>query len=39
MPLTTDDKKRLAAMKKHYGPKKGEQVFYAQENKKKAKDK
>lgn len=33
MPLTTKGKKIKAAMKKEYGPKKGEKVFYASENK------
>lgn len=33
MPLTKKGKKVKAAMKKQYGAKKGEQVFYATENK------
>lgn len=33
MPLTAKGKKIKAAMKKEYGSKKGEQVFYAYENK------
>lgn len=33
MPLTAKGKKIKAAMKKEYGSKKGEQVFYASENK------
>jgi len=33
MPLTKKGKKIKAAMKKEYGPKKGEQVFYASQNK------
>jgi hypothetical protein len=33
MPLTKKGKKILRAMKKQYGPKKGEQVFYASVNK------
>jgi hypothetical protein len=33
MPLTAKGKKVLAAMKKEYGPKKGEAVFYASVNK------
>lgn len=33
MPLTKKGKKIKAAMKKEYGSKKGEQVFYASENK------
>jgi len=33
MPLTTKGKKIKAAMQKEYGKKKGEQVFYATENK------
>lgn len=32
MPLTAKGKKILAAMTKHYGPKKGKQVFYASIN-------
>lgn len=35
MPLTTKGKKILQTMKKEYGDKKGEQVFYASINKKK----
>jgi hypothetical protein len=33
MPLTKKGEKVKAAMKKQYGAKKGEQVFYASENK------
>lgn len=33
MPLNTKGKKIKAAMKKEYGKKKGEKVFYASENK------
>lgn len=33
MPLTKKGQKVKAAMKKEYGEKKGEQVFYASENK------
>jgi hypothetical protein len=33
MPLTSKGKKIKAAMQKEYGKKKGEQVFYATENK------
>ena len=33
MPLTKKGKKILSAMKKEYGPKKGEGVFYASKNK------
>lgn len=33
MPLTKKGKKIKAAMQKEYGNKKGEQVFYATENK------
>jgi hypothetical protein len=33
MPLTTKGKKIKAAMQKQYGKKRGEQVFYASENK------
>lgn len=32
MPLKEKGKKILAAIKKHYGYKKGEQVFYASKN-------
>ena len=32
MPLTKKGKKIKSAMVKEYGPKKGEQVFYATEN-------
>ena len=35
MPLTPNQKKTLAAMRKQYGKKKGDQVFYAKENKEK----
>lgn len=37
MPLTTKGKKVKKAMEKTYGPKKGEKVFYATENKGKIK--
>ena len=37
MPLTKKGEKIKAAMKKEYGAKKGEQVFYATENKGKIK--
>lgn len=37
MPLTKKGAKIKAAMKKQYGEKKGEQVFYASENKGKVK--
>ena len=33
MPLTKKGKTIKAAMKKEYGPEKGERVFYASENK------
>jgi len=33
MPLTKKGEKIKRAMMKHYGPKKGKQVFYASENK------
>lgn len=33
MPLNTKGRKIKAAMKKEYGAKKGERVFYASENK------
>lgn len=32
MPLTNKGKKIKAAMREHYGKKKGDQVFYASEN-------
>ena len=35
MPLTPNQKKTRAAMRKEYGKKKGDQVFYAKENKEK----
>lgn len=35
MPLTSEGKKVMSAMKEEYGSKKGEQVFYASINKKK----
>lgn len=35
MPLTKTGKKVKRAMRKTYGPKKGDQVFYALENKRK----
>lgn len=37
MPLTKKGKKIMSSMKKTYGKKKGEQVFYATENKGKMK--
>lgn len=37
MPLTAKGEKVLAAMKKEYGPEKGERVFYASANKGKIK--
>lgn len=37
MPLTKKGKKIKSAMEKEYGKKKGEKVFYAWENKNKAK--
>jgi hypothetical protein len=37
MPLTKKGKKIMGAMKKEYGPKKGESVFYASANKGKIK--
>ena len=37
MPITAKGKKIMAAMKKQYGGKKGEQVFYASQNKGKIK--
>jgi hypothetical protein len=33
MPLTETGKKVMSSMKKQYGEKKGERVFYAMENK------
>jgi len=33
MPITKKGKKILKAMKKQYGPQKGEEVFYASANK------
>ena len=36
MPLTKSGKEVMAAMKKEYGDKKGEQVFYASRNAHKA---
>lgn len=33
MPLTKKGKKIMTAMKKEYGAEKGEQVFYASQNK------
>ena len=33
MPKTRKGEKIMRAMKKQYGPKRGEQVFYASENK------
>jgi hypothetical protein len=38
MPLTPKGKKIMTAMKKEYGPKKGERVFYASANKGKIKE-
>jgi len=37
MPLTPKQKKTRAAMREHYGKKKGDKVFYAKENKEKHK--
>ena len=37
MPLTKKGKKIKTAMKNTYGPKKGEQVFYASANKRRIK--
>jgi hypothetical protein len=37
MPLTSKGKKIMTAMKKEYGPEKGERVFYASANKGKIK--
>ena len=37
MPLNTKGKKIMKSMKKQYGKKRGEQVFYASLNKKKIK--
>ena len=37
MPLTKKGKKIMKSMKKQYGAKRGEQVFYASLNKKKIK--
>lgn len=37
MPLTKKGKKIMKSMKKQYGKKKGEAVFYASKNKKKIK--
>ena len=37
MPLTKKGSKIMSAMKKEYGKKKGEQVFYASKNKGKIK--
>lgn len=33
MPMTSKGRKIMAAMKKEYGPKQGERVFYASKNK------
>jgi len=33
MPLSDKGRKIMASMKEQYGPKKGEQVFYASKNK------
>ena len=38
MPLTDNGKKIMKSMKKQYGKKKGEQVFYASKNKGKIKN-
>ncbi len=38
MPLTEKGKKIMKSMKKQYGKKKGETVFYASKNKKKIKN-
>lgn len=38
MPLTNKGKKMMSAMKKEYGTKKGESVFYATVKKKKLKN-
>ena len=38
MPLTSKGKKIMKSMKKQYGKKKGEQVFYASKNKGKIKN-
>ena len=38
MPLTSKGKKIMSAMKKEYGSKKGESVFYASRNKGKIKE-
>ena len=38
MPLTSKGKKIMKSMKKTYGKKKGEQVFYASKNKGKIKN-
>ena len=38
MPLTDKGKKIMMSMKKQYGKKKGEQVFYASKNKGKIKN-
>ena len=38
MPLTDKGKKIMKSMKKQYGKKKGEQVFYASKNKGKIKN-
>jgi hypothetical protein len=37
MPLTKKGKSIYAAMREHYGPEKGRQVFYASQNKGKIK--
>ncbi len=37
MPLTKNDKKFMRNLKEEYGPKKGERIFYAIENKRKRK--
>lgn len=37
MPLTKGERKMKANMEKEYGKKKGKQVFYATENKRKGK--
>ena len=39
MPLSKTGKRVMHSMKKEYGPKKGEQVFYASNNSRKKKGK
>jgi len=36
MPLSKSDQKRMDALKKEYGEKKGERIAYAMENKEKS---